>query len=88
MARVCEITGKKTQSGNRVSHANNKTKRRFCPNLQLKRVYLEEMSLWVSVRLSTAAFRTIKKQGFLTVLKKAAKKGTLAPSLQKLVSIL
>jgi large subunit ribosomal protein L28 len=78
MARVCEITGKRARVGNNVSHANNKTKRKFYPNLQKKKFYLEEEGVWVSIKLSTKALRTINKIGLQKTLKKAAQKGTLA----------
>lgn len=68
MARVCVITGKKTISGNNVSHANNRTRRKFFPNLQKKRFYIPEEDRWVSLRLSTAAIRTINKNGISAVL--------------------
>lgn len=69
MARVCEITGKKTISGNNVSHANNRTRRKFYPNLQRKRFYIPEEDRWVEMRISTSALRTINKNGISAVLK-------------------
>ena len=78
MARVCQITGKRPQVGNRVSHANNKTKRRFYPNLQKKRFYIPEEGRWVTLKLSTKAIKTINKHGIAAVLQEARKKGTLA----------
>lgn len=74
MARVCAITGKKTISGNNVSHANNRTKRKFFPNLQRKTFYIPEEDRYVTLRLSTSAIRTINKNGILAVLKKAGAK--------------
>ncbi len=68
MARVCVITGKKTISGNNVSHANNRTKRKFYPNLQTKRFYVPEEDRWVTLRVSTSAIRTINKKGISAVL--------------------
>lgn len=68
MARVCEVTGKKPMSGNNVSHANNRTKRRFLPNLQNRRFWVESEKRWVSLRLSNAALRTIDKNGIDVVL--------------------
>ena len=68
MARVCQITGKKPQVGNNVSHANNKTKRRFLPNLQRRRFWVETENRWVSLRLTNAALRTIDKNGIDVVL--------------------
>ncbi|MFA7242184.1 MAG: 50S ribosomal protein L28 [Sulfuricellaceae bacterium] len=70
MARVCIVTGKKPMSGNNVSHANNKTKRRFLPNLQNRRFWVESENRWVSMRLSNAALRTIDKNGIDAVLAK------------------
>ena len=68
MARVCRVTGKKPMSGNNVSHANNKTKRRFLPNLQNRRFWVESENRWVRMRLSNAALRTIDKNGIDAVL--------------------
>lgn len=75
MARVCEITGKKPMSGHNVSHANNKTKRRFLPNLQRRRFWVESESRWISLRLSNAALRTIDKNGIDAVLAKLRAEG-------------
>jgi large subunit ribosomal protein L28 len=63
MSRVCEITGKKPAVGNRVSHANNKKRRRFLPNLHSQRFWLEAEKRWVSLRISTNGLRTIEKKG-------------------------
>jgi len=63
MTRVCEITGKKPAVGNRVSHANNKKRRRFLPNLHSQRFWLETEKRWVSLRISTNGLRTIEKKG-------------------------
>ena len=63
MARVCQVTGKKPMVGNNVSHANNKTKRRFLPNLQSRRFWVESENRWVRLRVSTNALRTIDKNG-------------------------
>ena len=68
MARVCEVTGKKPMSGNNVSHANNKTKRRFLPNLQRRKFWVESENRWIRLRLSNAALRTIDKNGIDSVL--------------------
>ena len=68
MSRVCQITGKKPQLGNHVSHANNKTKRRFLPNLQRRRFWVESENRWISLRLTTNALRTIDKNGIDKVL--------------------
>ncbi|OEK06394.1 50S ribosomal protein L28 [Roseivirga misakiensis] len=77
MARVCDITGKKVQVGNNVSHANNKTKRKFYPNLQKKRFYIPEEDKWVTLKVSTSALRTINKNGISAVLKKARQNGNI-----------
>ena len=68
MARVCQVTGKAPMSGNNISHANNKTKRRFLPNLQRRRFWVESENRWVSMRLTNAALRTIDKNGIDAVL--------------------
>ena len=75
MARVCQITGKKVQVGNNVSHAKNRTKRKFYPNLQTKRFYIPEEDKWVTLKISTSALRTINKNGITAVLKKAKANG-------------
>ncbi len=75
MARVCQITGKKPMVGNNVSHALNKTKRKFYPNLQKKRFYIPEEDKWITLKVSTSAIRTINKNGITAVLKKARKQG-------------
>ena len=68
MARVCQDTGKAPMTGNNVSHANNKTKRRFLPNLQRRRFWVESENRWISLRLTTNALRTIDKNGIDKVL--------------------
>ena len=70
MARVCQVTGKKPITGNKVSHSNIKTKRRFLPNLQTKRYFLAEEDKWVTIKVSTEAVRTINKNGLYAVVKK------------------
>ena len=77
MARVCQVTGKRPQVGNNVSHANNKTKRRFLPNLQKKRFFIPEENKWVTLKLSTKAIKTISKYGITAVLKEAKANGYL-----------
>jgi large subunit ribosomal protein L28 len=69
MARVCQVTGKKPITGNKVSHSNIKTKRRFLPNLQTKRFFLAEEDKWITLKLSSEAIRTINKKGLYTVVK-------------------
>ncbi|MEQ1597242.1 MAG: 50S ribosomal protein L28 [Casimicrobium sp.] len=68
MARVCIVTGKKPMVGNNVSHANNKTKRRFLPNLQSRRFWIESENRFIRLRVSTAAIRLIDKNGIDVVL--------------------
>ncbi|MDE1953490.1 MAG: 50S ribosomal protein L28 [Betaproteobacteria bacterium] len=68
MARVCQVTGKKPMVGNNVSHANNKTKRRFLPNLQYRRIWVESENRFVRLRISNAGLRLIDKVGIDTVL--------------------
>ncbi len=68
MSRVCELTGKRPTTGNRVSHANNKKRRRFLPNLHTQRFWLESEQRWVSLRVSTNAMRTIEKNGLDAVV--------------------
>ncbi len=76
MSKVCQISGKRPRVGNNVSKANNKTKRKFSPNLQRKRFYLPEEDKWVTIRVATSTLRTINKNGITAVLKKARAKGT------------
>ena len=68
MARVCQVTGKKPMVGNNISHANNTTKRRFLPNLQNRKFWVESENRWVSMRITNAALRTIDKNGIDAVL--------------------
>jgi len=71
MAKVCQITGKRTISGNNVSHANNRTKRKFYPNLHNKKLFLEEEKIWVNLKVSAHALRIINKLGLSQTLRKA-----------------
>lgn len=75
MARVCQVTGKGPKTGNNVSHANNKTKRRFLPNLQSRRFWVESENRWVRLRVSANAIRTIDKNGIDTVLAEMRARG-------------
>jgi large subunit ribosomal protein L28 len=75
MARVCQVTGKKPIVGNKVSHSNIKTKRRFLPNLQTKRFYLVEEDRWITLKVSSEAIRTINKNGLLNVIKEMRTNG-------------
>jgi large subunit ribosomal protein L28 len=75
MSRVCQVTGKKPMLGNNVSHANNKTRRRFLPNLQYRRFWVEAENRWVRLRVSQAGLRTIDRKGIETVLAEIRKRG-------------
>ncbi|MBE0599824.1 MAG: 50S ribosomal protein L28 [Burkholderiaceae bacterium] len=75
MARVCQVTGKAPMTGNNVSHANNRTKRRFLPNLQSRRFWLEEQKRWVRLRVSNSGLRLIDKKGIEVVLAEMAARG-------------
>ncbi len=75
MSRVCEITGKRPAVGNRVSHANNRKRRRFLPNLHTQRFWLEGEKRWVSLRISTRGLRTIEKNGIDAVVAKLRGQG-------------
>ena len=77
MARVCQVTGKKPMTGHNVSHANNKTKRRFLPNLQNRRFWIESEKRFISLRVTTAGLRTIDKKGLEVVLAELRAKGKL-----------
>jgi|TARA_B110000305_G_scaffold224719_1_gene270550 large subunit ribosomal protein L28 len=68
MSRVCQVTGKKPITGNNVSHANNRNKRRFLPNLHSKRIWVESENRWVRLRLTQAGLRLIDKKGIDVVL--------------------
>ncbi len=68
MSKVCQVTGKRPQSGHKVSHANNRTRRRFLPNLQKKRFWLESEQRWVRLRVSHKGMRIIDKHGIEKVL--------------------
>ncbi|MBN2729677.1 MAG: 50S ribosomal protein L28 [Bacteroidales bacterium] len=75
MARVCQLTGKKRISGNNVSHSHIKTKRKFNPNIQEKRLYIPEEDKWIKLKISTSVLRTINKKGVSAVLNEARKQG-------------
>ncbi|WAC03490.1 50S ribosomal protein L28 [Lacinutrix neustonica] len=77
MSRVCELTGKKAMVGNNVSHAMNRTKRRFNVNLIKKRFFIAEEDKWVTLKVSTSALKTINKIGIVAALKDARSKGFL-----------
>ena len=75
MAKVCVVTGKKPMSGNNVSHANNKTRRRFEPNLHDKRFWVPSEKRWVKLRVSAKAIKIINKRGIKSVLAEMRKDG-------------
>ena len=75
MSRVCELTGKGRQVGNNVSHANNKTKRTFLPNLQNRRFWSEGENRWIRLRVSSAGLRTIDKKGIDVVVAELRARG-------------
>jgi large subunit ribosomal protein L28 len=77
MSKVCEITGKKAQTGNNVSFSINKTKRRFDVNLTRKRFYIPEEDRWITLRVSAKAIKTINKKGISAALKDAKQQGIL-----------
>ena len=85
VSKICEITGKKPRVGNHVSHAKNRTKRWFYPNLQAKKFFIAEAGVWVILKVSTAVLRTINKKGVYRVLQDAKRQGTLASHLRSLV---
>lgn len=75
MSRVCQVTGKRPLSGNNVSHAHNKTRRRFLPNLQSHKFWVESENRWIKLRISTKGLRIIDKNGIDAVLKDMRSKG-------------
>ena len=75
MSRVCQVTGKRPLSGNNVSHAHNKTRRRFLPNLQSRRFWVETERKWVKLRVSTSGLRIIDKKGIDAVLETMRARG-------------
>ncbi len=77
MSRICEITGKKAMVGNNVSHALNRTKRKFKVNLIKKRFYIPEEDRWITLKVSTRALKNINKLGVAAVLKEARNNGIL-----------
>ncbi|VAW83731.1 LSU ribosomal protein L28p @ LSU ribosomal protein L28p, zinc-independent [hydrothermal vent metagenome] len=75
MSRVCQVTGKRPMVGNNVSHAKNRTRRRFLPNLQAHRFWVESENRWIRLRLSAKGIRIIDKLGIDSVLKKIRGQG-------------
>jgi len=76
MAKVCQVTGKGPMVGNKVSHSNRKTKKRWLPNLQTHRFWVPSEQRWVKLRLSTAGIREIDKRGIESVLRDLRARGT------------
>eukprot|EP00389_Voromonas_pontica_P004299 GDKH01006406.1.p1 GENE.GDKH01006406.1~~GDKH01006406.1.p1 ORF type:complete len:79 (-),score=1.29 GDKH01006406.1:61-297(-) len=75
MSRVCQITGKSVMVGNNVSHSQRKTKRKFFPNLIVKKFFIPEENDYITLKISTSALRTINKKGISACLKEAREKG-------------
>ena len=75
MSKICELTGKRPMVGNLVSHSNHKTKRRFLPNLQKKRIFVPEINDFVEVKACAKALRTVSKLGLYEYVKKLQKSG-------------
>jgi large subunit ribosomal protein L28 len=75
MSKICQVTGKKAMVGNNVSHSKRRTKRKFLPNLFVKKYYLPEEERWISIKISAAGIRLINKNGLTSVLREAKEKG-------------
>lgn len=75
MSKICQVTGKKVMVGNNVSHSKRRTKRKFYPNLFVKKYYLPGEERWISLKISAAGIRLISKKGLTTTLKEAKEKG-------------
>jgi large subunit ribosomal protein L28 len=75
MARKCDLTGTRPMVGNNVSHANNKTKRRFLPNLQRKRIWLPEEKRFITIKATAKALKTLDKKGYYAMMKELKEKG-------------
>lgn len=75
MSRVCQVTGIRTRTGNNVSHANNKTKRQWKPNLMRKRYFLEEEDRWITLRVSAKGIKIIDKRGLAKVVREMRARG-------------
>jgi large subunit ribosomal protein L28 len=75
MSRVCQVTGKKPMVGHKVSFSNKKSKRRFLPNLQIKRFFYTEEDRWITLKLTTDAMRTINKNGLHETVKQLREAG-------------
>ncbi|MBM3420166.1 MAG: 50S ribosomal protein L28 [Bacteroidetes bacterium] len=77
MSRICQVTGKRAMTGNNVSHSKRRTKRKFYPNLFVKRFFLEDENRWVKLKVSAAGMKVINKNGLRSVLKEAKEKGLI-----------
>ena len=77
MSRICELTGKKAIVGHKVSHSNHKTKRRFYPNLKVKKFFITEENKWITLKVSTSGIKNINKKGISACLKEAREMGHL-----------
>ena len=77
MSRVCDLTGKKALKGNRVSHSNAKTKRRFYPNLQTKKFFIPETGEWITLKVAANTIKTIDKKGITACIDNLFKKGKI-----------
>lgn len=77
MSRVCQLTGKSVMVGNNVSHSQRKTKRKFYPNLVTKKFFVPEENVFVTLKVSTSALRTVNKKGITACIKEAREKGYL-----------
>ena len=75
MSKICQVTGKKVMVGNNVSHSKRRTRRKFYPNLFMKKYYLPEEERWISLKVSAAGIRLISKKGLTKTLKEAKEKG-------------
>ena len=77
MSRICDLTGKMSMNGYNVSNSNVKTKRKFHPNLHVKRFFIPEEGRWITLKVSTSAIKTINKNGITAVVNKFLKKGSI-----------
>lgn len=77
MSKICDLTGKAAMTGNNVSNSNVKTKRRFYPNLKLKKFYIPEEDKWITLKVSTSAVKTISKNGITACINKFVKTGSI-----------
>ena len=77
MSRICDLTGKMSMNGYNVSNSNVKTKRKFHPNLKVKKFFIPEEGRWITLKVSTSAIKTINKNGITAVINKFLKKGSI-----------